>query len=245
VLEASDGPELQIVGNVTLGKPNEVFTALRFFDSIAYAVTFEQTDPFYVISFEDPKTPTVLGELNVTGFSRYMHSTNVANTRILGVGQEADEFGQILGLQISLFDTTDPTNPELLDRYIVEEESDQWSSSSVEWDFESFRYLKIDEETGRIILPLTSHNSADGSYFDGFSVFAVSSEGISPLFNISHVENQGLCYYCAQLQDRSFVIDGNVITLKGHSARSHDLDTGSSLWSLDFAWESDDCCYWF
>jgi hypothetical protein len=86
---------------------------------------------------------------------------------------------------------------------------------------------------------------ADGSFFDGFSVFAVSSEGISPLFNISHVENRGLCYYCAQLQDRSFVIDDNVITLKGHSARSHDLDAGFFLWSLDLAWESDDCCYWF
>ena len=71
-----------------------VFTALRFFDSIAYAVTFEQTDPFYVISFEDPETPTVLGELNVTGFSRYMHSaTNDANTQILGDGQEAHESG--------------------------------------------------------------------------------------------------------------------------------------------------------
>jgi hypothetical protein len=220
--------------------------SLRFFDTLAYAITFEQRDPFYVISFEDPETPTVLGELDVTGFSRYMHSINDANTKILGVGQEADELGNILGLQLSLFNTTDPTKPELVYRYVVEDEANQWSSSSVEWDFLAFRYLKLDEERGRIILPLT-YSSADGSYFDGFTVFSLNSTGIFPLFDIEHVQDQnlGLCYYCAYLPQRSFVIDGNVITLKGHSSRSHDLDTGDSLWGLDFAWESDSCCNWW
>ena len=222
-----------------------VFTSIRFFDSIAHAVTFEQTDPFYVVGFEDPRTPVILGELNVTGFSSYMHSTNAANTRILGVGQEADEFGRVLGLQISLFNTTDPTHPTLLDRYVLEESD--WSSSSVQWEYEAFRYLKIDDETGRLILPV-NYYSSDGSFFDGFYVFGVNnSEGVSFLFEISHVDDpQGNCYYCgASLQDRSFVIDGNVITLTGKSARSHDLDTGSFLWGLDFAWESDNCCYWW
>lgn len=172
-----------------------------------------------------------------------MHSTNAANTRILGVGQEADEFGRTLGLQISLFNSKDPTNPTLLDRYVLEESD--WSSSSVQWDYEAFRYLKIDDEMGRLILPV-NYYSSDGSFFDGFYVFAVNnSGGISYLFDISHVDDpQGHCYYCASLQDRSFVIDGNVITFKGHSARSHNLDTFAEIWSLDFAWQSDNCCHW-
>jgi hypothetical protein len=223
---------------------NEVFKSLRFFDFIAYAVTFEERDPFYVISFEEPETPTVLGELDVTGFSSYMHSVNDANTLILGVGQEADANGMAVGVQISLFNTTNRTNPELLDRYVVEDQMNQWSSSSVEWDFSAFRYLKLDEERGRIIIPL-NYFTVDGSYFAGFYVFSLSPAGIAPLFNISHVEGReddALCYYCAWLPERSFVIDGNVITLKGHSARSHDLDTGVPLWGLEFAWESDSCC---
>ena len=56
-----------------LGKVGESFTAVRFFGSLAYAVTFEKTDPFYVLAL-DPTNPRVLGDLEITGFSLYLHS---------------------------------------------------------------------------------------------------------------------------------------------------------------------------
>lgn len=87
-----------------LGKPNELFTAVRFFDNVAYAVTFERTDPFYVLDMKDPYNLDVLAEVEISGFSTYLHSMNDKNCLILAIGQEADENGRVLGLQLTVFD---------------------------------------------------------------------------------------------------------------------------------------------
>ena len=87
-------------------------------------------------------------------------------------------------------------------------------------------------------------------WFSGFSVFTVSyTDGIEWLGDISHFEDVDLCFYCAgYAQDRTFVIDGKLISIKGRSARSHDLAGNlSSVWGLDFAWgnsTSGECCSW-
>jgi Beta propeller domain len=46
---ATDAGTMQEVGRLQLGKPNELFTAIRIYDNVAYAVTYEQTDPLYVL----------------------------------------------------------------------------------------------------------------------------------------------------------------------------------------------------
>lgn len=226
-----------------------VFTAVRFFDTLAYAATFLQRDPLYVITFEDdPATPIVLGELDVSGFSKNMQSINQDNTLILTIGMGTDDNEIPLGLQLSLFDTTNQTNPELVHRCAVGTNiSESWSGSSAQFDFQSFRYLKIDEERGRILVPVYYRDS-NGSSVDGFSVFSHGPDGIAPLFEISHDIRQHAydddaieadrqegeeCYSCGHLLDRSFVIDGNIITLKGQSVRSHNLESGKFLWGLN------------
>ena len=220
-----------------------VFTAVRFFDNVAYAVTFQRMDPFYVIDLTNP-IPKIFGELNVTGFAEYLHPINAENTLILGLGQEADANGTVVGLQISLFNAADRLHPKLIDRYVFENNQNSWSGSTAEWDPQAFRYLPIDSERGRLIIPLSTWK-ADGSYFDGFVVLAVTPTSIDYLFNISHVQNTEQCFYCAYLSDRSFVINGDVITLKGRSARSHNLTSGEEVWAVDFSWHSDMCCNWF
>jgi hypothetical protein len=155
----ADSAIMKEVGRTeNLGKDGEVFTSVRFSDEVAYAVTFERTDPFYVISFEDAVAPKVLGELNITGFSSYLHFINDENTFLLGVGQEADNDGRTLGLQVTLYDATDATNPTNISRYAVELDEDVYSYSNAEWDFKSFRYVKLDNENGAhvgiLIIPL-------------------------------------------------------------------------------------------
>jgi uncharacterized secreted protein with C-terminal beta-propeller domain len=62
-----------------------------------------------VIGFEgNPEKPVVLGELNITGFSSHLHFINKNSTLLLGIGQEADENGQVLGLQVTLYDAKRP-----------------------------------------------------------------------------------------------------------------------------------------
>lgn len=51
----------------------------------------------------------ILGELKITGFSRYLHPYD--ETTIIGLGRQADKNGRQLGLKISLFDVSDVKNP--------------------------------------------------------------------------------------------------------------------------------------
>jgi uncharacterized secreted protein with C-terminal beta-propeller domain len=198
----------------------------------------------------NPSKPAILGELKITGFSSYLHSINDDNTLLVGVGEEADKDGMILGLKIALFDTSDPKSPKLLHNATVEKDQDAWSSSDATYDFKAFRWLSLGEETGVVILPVRVQSwsqNATGN-FDGFFVYDVSRQGISLRFNISHVASEDFfgCYSSAQLPQRSMVFNGNVTTTKGHSVVSTDLDTGERKWKLDLPKPSntDYCVAW-
>jgi hypothetical protein len=231
------------------------FTAVRFFDNIAYAVTFEQTDPFYVLDLTNPEIPVVKGELEILGFSSYIHSINSDNTKLLAVGRQATADGTVEGLKISLYDATVPTSPKVLDEYIELQPENTSTGSSVEWDPESFRYLNLGD-SGRLIIPMSIYTwsewdpatnntkaptitsdlpvNAAGS-FEGFSVFAVEDDKITLQFYITHTEETvsftSGCWSCGYMEARSFVFNGDVVTMKIHSFQRTDLDTGVEVWN--------------
>lgn len=91
-----------------IAKGERIFSA-RYVLRRLYLVTFRQVDPFFVISFKSHKKPVILGELKITGFSRYLHPYD--ETTIIGLGRQADKNGRQLGLKISLFDVSDVKNP--------------------------------------------------------------------------------------------------------------------------------------
>lgn len=107
------GDRLVRVGTVGgLGK-TETIRSVRFMGDIGYVVTFRQTDPLYTIDLADPQRPAVAGELKIPGYSAYLHPAGPG--RLLGVGQDADAQGRVKGVQLSLFDVSDPANPRRLD----------------------------------------------------------------------------------------------------------------------------------
>lgn len=250
-----NGPVLEVVGSTkSLGKENEVFTGVRFGDKIAYVITFFQTDPLYVISFKNETSPQVLGELEITGFSRYLHFVNDANTLVLGVGQEANAEGRVLGLQVSLYNATVPTMPNITDRYSFElHEQGVSSSSTAEFDYKAFRYVKLGDEEGILIIPfrVNDYRSAvlreagdekekddpeEDLNYNGFALLDVSRDGISERFRIPHTHPLYYrlgCYQSVELAERSFVVDGNVTTLKGHSIHKYQLDSKELLDSIE------------
>jgi hypothetical protein len=189
----------------------------------------------------DPSNASVLGELVITGFSSYIHSINDNNTLLVGVGQEADVNGTVLGVKISLFDATKPASPKEIQSAAVEVEENSWSYTDASFDFKAFRWLSLGDGVGLVILPVRIdswseiNTTSTTENFDGFFVYDVSSNGISLRFKISHVESQDFygCYSDAYLPQRSFVFNGNVTTLKGHSVLSTDLDTGAQKWKFD------------
>jgi uncharacterized secreted protein with C-terminal beta-propeller domain len=110
-----NGGELRKVGEVGgLGKGQRIY-AVRYAGPVGYVVTYRQMDPLYTLDLRDPTHPTVTGALEIDGYSAYLHPTG--DGKLIGVGQSSDGNGHNTGLQISLFDVSDPTKPSRLDRY--------------------------------------------------------------------------------------------------------------------------------
>jgi DNA excision repair protein ERCC-4 len=233
--------ELIELGSVEIGKIHETITAVRFFDTISYVVTFERTDPFYVLDLSDHSNPKILGELEVPGFSEFMHPIREDNSMLITVGKDADENGFVTGFQISIFDSTIPDDPKLVDRLVIKN-----TSSSSSWDERSFRYIQVGD-VGRLIIPLYSYNwDRVGNYqnsFDGFTVFSIDlnrSEMISREIDINHWIDTGRQCYCS-FPARSFVFDGNLMTIKAASVISTNLVSEEIKWTLSL--QDKECCY--
>jgi uncharacterized secreted protein with C-terminal beta-propeller domain len=94
-----------------LGRTEHI-QAVRYFGELAAVVTFRQTDPLYLLDLGE--TPRVLGELKVPGFSTYLHP--LGDGLLLGLGQDATAQGEVTGIQVSIFDISDASDPRQVDR---------------------------------------------------------------------------------------------------------------------------------
>jgi uncharacterized secreted protein with C-terminal beta-propeller domain len=122
---------LQKIGDVGgLGRGEQIH-AVRFIGTTAYVVTFRQTDPLYVVDLRDPQHPTVSGELQMLGYSAYLHP--VADGWLLGVGRDADERGTAQGVQVALYDVRDPAHPRRVAQKVV-----PGTMTDTEWDRHAF-----------------------------------------------------------------------------------------------------------
>ncbi len=118
------GGELVEVGAVGGLGVTETIQSVRFMGPVGYVVTFRQTDPLYVIDLADPTDPRNVGELKIPGFSSYLHP--IGDGQLIGVGRDADLEGVDRGFLLSLFDVSDPTNPQQLQTWTA---PDAWSAA--------------------------------------------------------------------------------------------------------------------
>ena len=125
---------LRPLGSIAGLGPDERIRGVRFIGDVGYVVTFRQTDPLYTVDLSDPRAPRVAGELQLLGYSAYLHP--VGGGLLLGVGQDATDQGRLLGAQVSLFDVGDPAAPRLLDRRALGENA--WTA--VESDHHAFSW---------------------------------------------------------------------------------------------------------
>src|SRR5262249_55453869 len=93
-----------------LGQGERVY-AVRFAGPTGYVVTFKQIDPLFTLDLADPAKPRVLGELELPGYSAYLHP--LAGNLLLGVGQDVAD-NRPTGTQLSLFDVGDLRHPQRL-----------------------------------------------------------------------------------------------------------------------------------
>ncbi len=148
------------VGDIAAG---EALFATRFVDDKAYVVTYERTDPLWVIDLSDPTKPSIIGELHVPGWSEKLFFNE---DRLFAVGihdqpTEAEGEISVSRVAVSLFDVSDPTNPSLINRVVPLEGEVQWSYSEALYDE---RALLLDWQQQYAALPLQSWQSSATQY---------------------------------------------------------------------------------
>ena len=211
------GDELRTVGSVDgLGRGERIYS-VRFFGDLGYVVTFRQVDPLYVIDLSNPERPMVRGELKIPGYSAYLHP--VGDDALLGVGQDADLDGRVLGLQASLFDISDPDDPARIDRYTMEN-----GHSEVEWDHHAFLH---DPSTGLTVFPYERWDDGKaGLSPTGALVLRVTEDGIGETGAISHDPDGSKWWMPIR---RSLLINGNLVTVSEAGVMVSDSDTLETL----------------
>jgi uncharacterized secreted protein with C-terminal beta-propeller domain len=213
ILSDDGNGHLREVGLVGGLGPNERIFAVRFMGDTGYVVTFEQIDPLFTLDLSDPFFPKVVGELEVTGFSSYLHP--IGNDWLLAVGQEADEDGRVIGLAVSIFDVRDPSAPTLAQRHLVESNQDTWSWSEAMHDHHAFTYH-------RGVLSIPAYIDGAEGRFSGLLVLAADpEEGIREIGRIDH-EELGSSGQHAWIR-RSVYIEDVVYSLSSAGVKVNDL----------------------
>lgn len=101
-----------------LAKNEEIYSA-RFLGDTAYFVTYRNTDPLFAVDVSNPEKPKMLSYLKIPGFSSYLHP--YSKDLLLGIGLETDEYSDVLGLKLSMFDISDPGDVKEVDKVVLRE----------------------------------------------------------------------------------------------------------------------------
>ena len=180
-----NGASLDVVGGIRGIAPGERIFAVRFLGDTGYVVTFEQVDPLFVVDLTNPEAPALRGELKIPGYSGYLHP--MGDNHLIGIGRDGTDEGQILGVQISLFDVSNPDAPTRVDDYSLAHGDGFYGWSEAEHDHHAFTFY---ESRGLLAIPVTLEDYGyddDGySHFSGIVVFRITEEGISEFGRVSH-----------------------------------------------------------
>jgi len=216
--ESSSAPELDVIAELPnaqrpeeIGKPNEALYGVRFLGDRAYAVTFERIDPLYVIDLSDPRDPRIAGELEVPGFSDFLHP--VTDDLLLGLGSPTGG-----GVKLELFDVSDISQPlsrggELL--------GGPGSYSEANHDRHAFTYQADVNGVDRVAIPaLVFSDPGTGGRFDAalylFEIHDKTQPAMASLMAVGAIappETDSRFPY--DDRNRSFIHDDTVYYVRG------------------------------
>jgi hypothetical protein len=214
-----DGSKLVELGAVTgLGKGERIY-AVRFVDSLAYVVTFRQTDPLYVIDLHDAAHPVQVGELKIPGYSAYLHP--IGDGLLLVIGQAATDNGMIQGTKLSLFDVNDPSAPKQLATLDLGQ-----GGSAAEYDPHAFLWWPA---TRQVVVPMQDYTM--GAYQPMVRVVSVGTDSLTAQEGSDR--NPGSLYGVPVV--RSLVVNGELVTVSYNGAQITALDTLDTRATVTFS----------
>ena len=180
-----------------IGKPGEHIYSVRFMQNRAYIVTFQKVDPLYVIDLTNPANPSIAGELEIPGFSDYLHP--IGDDLLLGIGKDAIVGASgttwYQGVKVSLFNVADIQNPTELGNILI---GKRGSNTALSYEPHAFTGIQQGDQY-RFALPISVH--------DGEATCNYWRDPESQHYNWT---NSGL--YLFEIEDNQLIQAGAMIT---------------------------------
>lgn len=109
---------LKKLGEVEGFAKGESIQAVRFLGNTAYIITYENTDPLFVIDLSNSQKPEIKGSVKISGFSTNL--IPISSNQLLGIGYADDNATPYTdGIKFALFDVSNPEKPTVLDSKVI------------------------------------------------------------------------------------------------------------------------------
>lgn len=226
-----NGTALDVIGKVeNLAFGEQIYSA-RFIGERGFLVTFVNVDPLFTLDLSDPRSPKVVGELKIPGYSDYIHPWG--ENHLITIGKDAVFDGDMTwyqGVQLSVFDVTRFDRPALLHKLVI---GDRGTQSEANYNHKAFTFWA---EHNLLAIPVDLYEVPDkseetppntyGRYFSsGLYVFRVSLESGFEKLGILPVNVSGERY--SQAWARGIFVEETVYSVTPgviHSAVVDDID---------------------
>lgn len=156
--------DLKQVGEVTGFAKKEEIKAVKYVGDMAYVITYEETDPLFVIDLSNPSNPVIKGSVEITGFSSQLLS--IDENTVFGMGYSDDG-----GIKLALFDVSAPESPKVLDSLVIE---NSWSNAQY-----NHRAICINRQQGYIAFDADFYDTNSGTDKSGAVVIKLDGKSIS------------------------------------------------------------------
>ncbi len=187
---------LDLAGVTPTFGDDESIRSSRFLGNRGFVVTFRQIDPLFAFDLSDPTNPTIVGELEIPGFSSYIYPLD--EDRLLTIGRAGGEGGvgvdNTFQLQIfdvaGAFDTDAETGLRLLTAEPIAIAEDEYAFSTAEYEPLAFNFLANvnDPQQGTLSIPVQIGSPDPERAFSGFYTYEIDggNGSIAALLSINH-----------------------------------------------------------
>ena len=243
VLEEAAGG-LELVGHLGGIAPGERMFSSRFTGDKAYLVTFEQIDPLFTVDLSNPRAPQLVGELDVFGFSTYLHP--IADDRVLAIGVGGDENGANWETQVSLFDVSNMAAPALVDAESLATEG--WGWSEALYEHKAFQYFAPKK---LLAVPYSSYTeTSDGETYSydwssRLALVNVAEGGLSLAGSVDHSRFYGTDWWGMPDVRRSIFMGDYIYAVSARAITAHSLDGLTEVAAEELPGPTDQYYWWY
>ena len=156
----------------------ENIRSARFLGERGFVVTFLNSDPLFAFDLSNPNNPVLRGQLEIPGFSSYIHPLGADH--LLTIGREGGENGQGTGpaFQLQIFDVSDLTSPGQVATASPVLQPGDYAHSLAEYEPLAFTFLPTGAggAAGLLSIPAQISSNDPARTLSGFIAYRIDAQ---------------------------------------------------------------------